>query len=251
MATAAGGGGFADAILIDLKRLHATWMELVFPRQRVEHSVLGKWKPSTTSGTIAYRVWAAIGILVVGFLYPLVLAGLATRFYSRRIDSAVATLGIVGVVVVAAALWGILTVIAHFQFSQEGFLAVAAAATVATVSAGLSAAFVKIGGRGTTVLFAYPAAMNAIFLPPTVAALFSGLMWELVFHRSDEIAIWILDTFLWLGGLNDLLRATFDLEEGFALVAMWAAIAVPLGWFLGVLVTLADVVRPKRRDSQT
>ena len=235
--------GIVGGIRIDLRRLHESWMELVFPRQRTTHAVLGKWTPSTTGGWVAYRLWGALGVLAVGLLYPLALFGFAVRFYSRRIDTLIAGIGIAGVVVIAAVVWGALTVVARLQFSTEGFLAVAAAAAVATVCAGLAALFTKVGGRGTTVVLAYPSAMTAIFLPPVVAALFSTVVGDVILPPSEQLAIWLLDTVLVVGGLNEWLRAEFELA-GMGYVVMWVGISVPAGWFLGGVVTLADLVRP-------
>ena len=31
---------------------------------------------------------------------------------------------------------------------------------------------------------------------------------------------------------------------------MWVVISVPLGWLLGIMVTLADFVRPKEADDE-
>ena len=219
-------------------------MELVFPRQRGSgHSVLGKWTPNTTPGWIAYRLWGALGVPVVAVLYPLALLGFMARFYSRRIDRVAAGLGVIGVVVLAAVLWGALTVVAHYQFSTRGFLAVLAAGIIATVAAGAAAGFTHVGGRGTSVLLAYPSAMTAIFLPPVAAALFSPTLASLVLPGSESLAIWLLDNVLYVGGLNDYLRSQYRLA-GAAYLGMWFGLSVPLGWLLGVLVTLADLVRP-------
>lgn len=233
-----------EGVRIDLRRLYYTWMELVYPRQRSTHSVLGRWTPNTTSGWIAYRLWGAIGVLVVAVLYPLTLIGVMTRFYSRRIDTMLAGIGILGVVLVAAVVWGALTVVAHFQLSWNGFLAVGAAGTVATISAGIAALATKVDGRFTTVAIAYPAAMTAIFLPPVVAALFSTTVLQTVFPFTWDLAVWILDNVLWIGGINEWLRESYELDE-IGMVLMWLGISVPLGWLLGVLVTLADAIRPK------
>ena len=231
------------AVRLDLRRLHEHWMELFFPRQRGAHSVLGKWHPSTRTGWIAYRGLAAFGALVVALLYPLVLVGLAARFHTRRIDSAAAGLGLLGVIACTGMVWGALTVVARLQFSQRGFMAVAAAAVVATAAAGIAVSFARLGGRGATVAIAYPAAMTAIFLPPVVAALFSATVGSIVFPGSTDLAIRLLDGPLALLGLDAYLRANYTLE-GVAYVGMWAAIAVPAGWLLGGVVTLADLIRP-------
>ncbi|MFW5940139.1 MAG: hypothetical protein ACOCQU_06805, partial [Halolamina sp.] len=151
----------------------------------------------------------------------------------------------VGVVGLAAVTWGLLTVGAWVrQFSTNGLIAVAAAGGVATISAGLAYVLSRRGGRLTSVLLAYPAAMTALFLPPVVAALYSPALAG-VLTGSTTLAIWILDNVLAVGGLNEIIRQNFALE-GPAYVAMWFGLAVPLGWLLGCVVTLADVIRPKQ-----
>lgn len=239
-----GGGGLVGAIRIDLQRLHESWMELVFPRQRgTGHSVLGKWTPNTTSGWIGYRLWSAIGVPIVAVLYPLALFGFMLRFYSTRIDRVAAGLGVVGVVVIAALVWGVLTVLAHQAFSTDGFLAVLAAGIVATVAAGLAVVTSQSGGRPVSVVFAYPAAMTALFLPPVVAALFSPTIGDVILSGSDSLAIWLLDTVLSVGGIDQWLSEQYTLA-GAAYLGMWFGIAVPLGWVIGSMVTLAELVRP-------
>ncbi|QHS18333.1 hypothetical protein GWK26_08320 [haloarchaeon 3A1-DGR] len=235
------------AVRIDVTRLHDTWMEVAFPRQLDASSVLGKWQPETTPQRIAYKLWAAIGIPLVLFGYPLLLVGFATRYYATRLDSAVTRIGVLGVLLVATLVWGTLTVITRVQLSTEAFLAVGAASVVAIASAGLAALFSKVGGRATSVLLAYPFAMTALFLPPVVAALFTPSLGEVIFPNSTELAVWILDTLLAVGGINDWLRANFTLE-GTGYVLMWFGLAIPTGWLLGLLVALADVIRPKPDD---
>ncbi|ADJ16202.1 hypothetical protein C497_09323 [Halalkalicoccus jeotgali B3] len=221
-------------------------MELFFPRQRGgAHSVLGKWTPSTAGGRVAYNGWAGVGALVVALLYPLVLVGFALRYYTRRIDRAAASLGLLGVVGLSAVVWGGLTIVAHLQFSRRGFIAVAAAAVVATVAAGAAVGFARAGGRGTTIVFAYPSAMTALFLPPVVAALFSVTLGSVILPGSTELAVRLLDGPLATAGASEFLRENYTLE-GAAYVGMWFAIAVPVGWVFGCVVTLANLVRPTR-----
>ncbi len=237
--------GLLGAIRIDIVRIHETWMGLVFPRQRdTAHSVLGKWTPSTTMGKIRYRLWGAIGILVIGLIYPLAVLGFATRFYSSRINRSAASLGFLGVILLSIIVWGALTAATYFsRISFEGFVAVGAAGGVATLSAVLALLFTRIGGRITTVVFGYPFAVTAIFLPPVVAALYSPSLAQIVFPRSQTFAIWILDNILDIYGINAILRARFDLV-GLAYVGMWFGLAVPIGWILGILVSIANLVRP-------
>jgi len=236
--------GIVQGVKIDLKRLHETWMELIFPRQLdAEDSVLGKWTPNSTGGWIQYRVWSVFGALIVALLYPLAVVGYFVRFQAVRFDGTAARLGVLGAVVLSVVVWGALTVLARIRFSTEGFLAVGAAAAVATVAAALAVLATQRGGRALSVLVGYPLGMTAVFLPPVVAALYSPTVANVVFPSSENLAIWILDNVLTIGDVNDYLRSQYDLQ-GLAYVGMWIGVSVPLGWFLGGLVALADVVRP-------
>ena len=244
--------GLIGAIRIDLLRLHETWMEVVFPRQLDPGHVLGKWKPETGVQTAGYYLWAAFGLPLVLIGYPLLLVGYGTRFYAIRLDSAATRLGVIGAVLLSVVVWGVLSAAASYQFgtvgsislNAEGFLAVVAASVVATVSAALAVLFGRVGGRVTSVLLAYPAAMTALFLPPVVAALFEPTLQEIIFPRSEDLAIEILDGPLSVAGIGELLREEFTLK-GVSYVLMWLALSVPLGWLLGGLVAFADIIRPK------
>jgi len=188
-------------------------------------------------------VWAIVGALAVGFAYPFALFGVIARSLARGVDSTTTRLGLLGTVFLAVLVWGALTVGAYFRFTFSGFLAVLAAAVVATTCAGLGFVFSQVGGRGTTIALAYPSAMTAVFLPPVVAAFYSPALGEVVFGGSENIAKWFLDNVLALGGINEYLRSQYDLT-GIAYVLMWLAISVPLGWFVGGLVALANTARP-------
>jgi len=232
------------AVRIDMLRLHETWMEVVFPRQLNPGHVLGKWKPETTLQKAGYYLWATIGMLPVLLGYPLLLVGFGTRYYASKLDSAATRLGILGAILLSVVVWGGLSVVARFQLSAEGFIAVLAASAVATAAAAAAVFFARIGGRLTSILLAYPSAMTALFLPPVVAALYSPTLGEIIFPNSEQLAIFILDNLLFIGGLNEILRERFALE-GVYYALMWFGLAVPIGWGLGVLVTFADLVRPK------
>ncbi|PSQ43264.1 hypothetical protein BRD17_06690 [Halobacteriales archaeon SW_7_68_16] len=246
MSTRSGdGGGVIGAIRVDLRRLHETWMELAFPRQRLpDGAAIAKWRPTDGGERVAYRLWSALGRLAVVLLYPLLLVGFVTRFYARHVAGAVGRAGIVGVVLASLLAWGSLTVIARYRFSPEGFVAVGAAAVVATVAGVLAVVFARAGGRGTTILFAYPFGVTALFLPPVVAALYSPTLADVVFPNSQSLAVWLLDNVLAVGGVDRWLRQSFELEDT-AYVAMWFGLAVPVGWVLGTTVALADAVRPR------
>jgi hypothetical protein len=237
--------GLVDAIRIDLRRLHDTWLELAFPRQLdAERTVVGRWRPETLPQKVAYGLWAALGVPLVALGYPLLLVGVVVRFNASRLDTATTRLGVVGVVLLSLLVWGALSAAAWLRdFSVDGLVAVVAASLVATVAAALAVVFSRVGGRGTTVLLAYPAGVTALFLPPVVAALYSPTLAAVVFPGSQSLAVWLLTNVLTVGGLADLLTARFDLR-GLGYVAMWVAISVPLGWLLGFVVSLANVVKP-------
>lgn len=243
--------GVVDGVRVDVVRLHETWMELLFPRQRsAEHSVLGKWSPTSTADRVKYRAWYALGVPLVAVLYPLLLLGFATRFYARRFDSATTRIGLAGTVLLAVVVWGALTALARVRLpSAEGFYAVAGASAVAVVAAGLAVGFQQLDGRPVTVLFAYPMAMTAIFLPPVVAALYDPAL-SGVLSGSEALADWLLDNVFALFGLDRTIREQYELE-GAAYVLMWFGISVPLGWLLGGVVTLADLVRPTDEQSES
>jgi len=238
--------GIVGGIRIDLKRLHETWMEVVYPRQRgADDTVLGKWTPDSQLQLALYRLWSAVGMPVIALVYPLVLLGAFLRFQTRRIDSTAARLGVVGVIGLSVLVWGALIALARFQLNLDpgGLVAVIAASVVATVSAALAVFTRRVGGRGTTVALAYPFGMTAIFLPPVVAALFSQDVASVVLPSSDRLARWLLWDVLDLVGLAEPLVENFE-REGGAYALMWLGISVPLGWVLGLLVSLADLVRP-------
>jgi hypothetical protein len=242
-------GGIVSGAVADLRQLHTFWMALVFPKVRQRHAVLGRWRPETTGGRIAYYAWGVAGGLGLALAYPLLLLGFATRFWVRRLDGTATRLGLVGVVVLTVVVWGLLTLLARIRFETEGFLAVAAASVVAVLSAVLALVFVRLDGRPVTVLLAYPSAMNAVFLPPVVAALYSPALARAVFPSSTTLAVWLLEN-VFTGPVGAFFETTFDLE-GLTYVALWFGIAAPVGWVLGVAVTLADVVRPKREDDES
>ncbi|WP_129114953.1 hypothetical protein [Halegenticoccus tardaugens] len=236
--------GLFGAVRIDLARLHATWMELAFPRQLDPGRIVGKWRPKTGPQRASYWGWAALGVPLVAVGYPLLLVGFAARFHAGRIGGVGARLGVAGVVALSLLVWGALSAVAHVRFSFNGFVAVLAASLVATVCAAFAVVFSRLGGRGTSVLFAYPAGVTALFLPPVVAALYSPELASVVFPNSYTLAVWLLDNVLAAFGISAFLRENFTLE-GVAYVGMWFGIAVPAGWLLGLVVALADVVRPR------
>lgn len=241
------GTGLVGGLVVDLKRLHETWMEIRYPRQlNAAQSVLGKWKPSTTAGMVAYRIWAAIGALVIAVLYPFVLTGYLIRFQAVKLDSLATRIGLIGVLVLAAIAWGGLSLLVRFELGvvAGGFIAVAVASVVAVVAAGGAYLTGTYGGRVSTVAIAYPLAVTAFVLPPVVAALFYAPIYEVIEPLSSSIAAWGRAHVLAPLGLRDWAVQTFDLE-GATIVALWVMISVPVGWLLGLVATLAAYVRPE------
>jgi hypothetical protein len=240
--------GLTDAIKYDVRVMHETWMEFVYPRQRgAEDTVLGKWQPEGTRQTLFYRLWSALGVPVVSIVYPLVLLGYFLRFQTRKINVTAVRLGFFGVVGMFLLLWGGLAAVIYFQFqdalTEGGATAVAAASGVAILSSALSYLFWRLDGRPITVLFAYPFAVTAIFLPPVVAALFSAALGDVILDSSDSLATWYVDEGPDPYGVVDYLVENFDRQEAHHVI-IWFAISVPVGWILGILVTLADLIRP-------
>jgi hypothetical protein len=243
---AAGNRGVVDAIKYDLRLMHETWMGLFYPRQRgTENTVLGKYRPEETAQLLVYRLLVAIGVLVVAVLYPLLLTGYFVRFQARKLNVTAVRLGLVGVVFVFILLWGGLVALIWFQFSGTfttvEIIAIAAASGVAVFSSALSYIFWRIGSRGTTIFLAYPFAMTALFLPPVVAALFHPVLEDIIIARSDELARQLFQASPAV--IQDPL-GQIDRQEGHHVI-IWFVFSFPIGWVLGVLVTLADLIRPE------
>lgn len=220
-------------------------MALLYPRQvGAEGTVLGKWRPQSRGARLGYRLWGALGALVVAVLYPVVLVGAVVRYHARRIDAAGRWLGLLGVLVAAGLVWTVLAlaVRARGPISAAGFYAVVAAGGVATASAVGALVFARVGGRKTTVLAGYPLGVTAFLLPPVVAALYSPALARLVFGGTRTMAVWALQHVI-PGVVAGPLTSTFDLA-GVTYVVLWFVVAIPVGWLLGAVVSLADVVRP-------
>lgn len=235
-----------EAIHRDLVLLHTRWMGLIFPQQDVSDGFgLKRWVPTSTSGWVIYQVWSVLGTPALIVAYPLALLGLIVRYYAWRIGRIAFDLGVIGASLVSAAGWGILLAMAHlYGIPFEGIVSVAIASVVAISSAVFAMGFARVDGRWTTVLISYPFAVTALFLPPVVTALYSPTVAEVVFPMSIRVANWILDNILTVGGFNAILVEQFNLV-GIAYIGMWVAISVPIGWLLGLLVTLADLTRPR------
>ncbi|MFB6282286.1 MAG: hypothetical protein ABEH40_09725 [Haloferacaceae archaeon] len=242
-----GSDGLVAGVGTDIGRLLARWRALVFPRQIDPHPVRGPWRPGTLAEHLAFWAWSLLGIVLICLVYPVVVVGLWIRYVTHRVDRAAAALGLVAVVLVVGLVWGALTALAWERLPRLGFRAVLAASVVATASAGLAWGFTRLGGRGLTVAFAYPFAVSAVLLPPVTAALFSPTLGAVVLPGSTSVAEWLLANVAGAVGLETVLRREFELA-GAAFVGMWFGIGTPVGWLLGLLVTLADAVRPRARD---
>ncbi|MFB6106062.1 MAG: hypothetical protein ABEJ70_03720 [Halobacteriaceae archaeon] len=236
----------AQAVWADLRRLHAAWVTTAF--QPEDLPVTERRVPRTARGVWAYRLWSGIGACSLVVAYPLFVLGLAARYYARRLDRLSAALGVAGVALLSTVVWGALTAATYLSpIASEGVVAVAVAGVVATASAVLALSVTRRTGRPGTVAVGYPLAVTALFLPPVVASLYSPTLASVVFPRSESLAVWLLDNVLAVGGVAAFIRATFELE-GLAYVGMWFGLAVPTGWVLGALVTLATRVRHTGRS---
>ncbi|GGM59682.1 hypothetical protein J2752_001690 [Halarchaeum rubridurum] len=233
------------AVKIDLVRLLGAWLDLAFDRPADEYAARG-WRPDGAATRVAFWCWYALGAVLVAASYPFVLLGFWVRYVAHQLDRIAAGLGVLVVVGVVALVWGGLTALAWDRLPTAGFRAVLAASVVATVSVGCCWAFARHRSRALTLLLAYPFGVAAVFLPPVTAALFSPTLGNVVLPGSTSLAAWLLDNVLGVAGLAATIRARFDLA-GFAFVGMWFGFAIPIGWALGLLVTVADAVRPQER----
>lgn len=236
-------GGLITAIRADVGRLHSSWMGLIFPAQESSTtSVLGKWKPQSRRQQITYGGWSIIGYILLLLTYPFAATAALVLLTAQGIDRTAASLGLVGVGGVTLLVWGAFTAAAYVQLPAQGFIAVAAATVVATVSAVLSRLTTRIDGRPVTVAISHPLAVTVLFLPPVTAAIYSPTVAEYVFPRSRSIAIWLLENILWIGNLNTVLQQMFELQ-GISHIAMWFALAFPVGWILGTVITVISLMR--------
>jgi hypothetical protein len=237
-----------SSVYTDLALLYDTWLTMGFPSRRDHHPALGGWEPSTTPRRVAFLVWAAFGVPAVAAVYPFAVVGFAVRFYARRLFRTAIRLGWLGVAVVASLAWtGFTAGVWLLDVPLVGVRAVAAGGGVAVLSAVASTAVARSGGRLSTVLVAYPLGVTALFLPPVVAAFYWPPLAEHVFPNSYALAVWLLEHPLAVGGVAEFLHDQFRLV-GFAYLGMWTGLATVVGWALGVLVTLADLVRPAPVD---
>ncbi len=237
------GSEFVAAVRTDLLRLLTVWRGLLFSVESTNHPTQARWRPQTGRDRLAFWAWSALGSVLIGVTYPFAVAGFWVRYTTRRLGRVAAGLGLLTIVAVVAVAWSALTALAWGRLPTAGFEAVLAASVAATASTGLAWGTARTGGRRLTLLAAYPFAVAAIFLPPVTAALVSPTLGEVVLPRSTSLAAWLLDNVLIVGDLSAVIRRRFDLS-GLAFVGMWAALAVPVGWGLGLLVVVADAVRP-------
>jgi hypothetical protein len=232
------------AIKADLVGLLTAWRKLLFSMESHSHPARNRWQPETTRDRLAFWAWSGLGAVLIAAAYPFAVAGFWARYVTRRLNRIATGLGLVAIVAVVGVAWGALTVLAWGQLPASGFAAVLTASVVATLSTALAWGTTRAGGRRLTLVAAYPFAVAAIFLPPVTAALVSPTLGEVILPRSTSLAAWLLDNVLAVGNLNTIIRQQFNLS-GAAFVGMWAGLAVPIGWGLGLLVTFANTVRPR------
>jgi hypothetical protein len=232
------------AIRADFVRLLTAWRAILFSTDSNDHPIRRRWRPETTRDRLAFWTWSGLGAVLIVAAYPFAVAGFWARYVTRQLNRIATGLGLVAIVAVVAVTWSALTALAWGQLPASGFTAVLTASVVATISAALAWGTARAGGRRLTLVAAYPFVVAAIFLPPVTAALFSPTLGEIILPRSTSLAEWILDNVLFVGDLNAVIRQRFNLS-GASFVGMWAGLAVPIGWGLGLLVTFANAVRPR------
>jgi hypothetical protein len=232
------------AIKADLVWLLTAWRKLLFSAESHSHPARNRWHPETTRDRLAFWAWSGLGAVLITAAYPFAVAGFWARYVTRRLNRIATGLGLVAILAVVGVAWGALTVLAWGQLPASGFAAVLTASVVATISTALAWGTTRAGGRRLTLVAAYPFAVAALFLPPVTAALVSPTLGEVILPRSTSLAAWLLDNVLTVGDLNTVIRQQFNLS-GAAFVGMWAGLAVPIGWMLGLLVTFANAVRPR------
>ncbi|WP_251342836.1 hypothetical protein [Haloplanus halophilus] len=232
------------AIKADFIRLLTAWRQVLFSADSDGHPVRGRWQPQTTRDRLAFWTWSGLGAVLIVAAYPFAVAGFWARYVTRQLNRIATGLGLVALVAVVAVAWSALTALAWGRFPASGFKAVLTASVVATGSTALAWGTASVGGRRLTLAAAYPFVVAAICLPPVTAALFSPTLGEVILPRSTSLAAWLLDNVLAVGNLNAVLRREFNLS-GIAFVGMWAGLAVPIGWGLGLLVAFANAVRPR------
>lgn len=92
----------------------------------------------------------------------------------------------------------------------------------------------EVAGR-MRIAVVYPLGIAAVILPIAVTAVLSPTFATSADWLSNALAIVLLDSIFAIGGLNEWLRATFDLD-GLGYVGFWLGIAMALGWLIGFIV---------------
>lgn len=85
------------------------------------------------------------------------------------------------------------------------------------------------------VLLLYPVALGILILPFAAAALASPTFAPWFHSASTHFAIIVLDSVFAVGGLDEWIRATFDLA-GVNYFLMWFGIVLATGWSIGVTI---------------
>jgi len=233
---------------VDLRRLLDAWRDIVFSRQIDEYSIQDRWQPDSAGTKLAFWAWSTLGVVLIGVVYPFAAVGFWTRYVGRQIDRLVAGLGVLVIIAAVGVLWGGLTALAWDRLPTAGFRAVLAASIVATTSVALSWVFARHGSRRLTLLLAYPFAVAAIFVPPVTAALFSPTIGAGILSESELFAEWLLNNVVISTELRSTIRQQFELA-GIAFIGMWFGFALPVGWALAGLVSLANLIRPRARKN--
>lgn len=125
----------------------------------------------------------------------------------------------------------------------EGLLVLVVGGSILGVTAGSALYIYERADTPLAVLALYPLLISVGLLPPAGVMLALPALRGWFQSASLRLAIWLLDYVLAVGGLNALIRRSFQIQGHY--FHMWVAIALTLGWLLGgaVLLKRAVVIR--------
>lgn len=218
-------------IQTDLSYLYRYWMSQIFPNQFEKHSVMGYWSPKTTKQKIGWNIWSFIGIFAIGITYMTILVGYTLIQTKYLLQSIIYTLGIKVSAVLLLILWGGTGII----ISPDRTIGLLGGLGFGLICLGIAGVGHKLQRK--TIL--YPAILNAILVPPTILALFSDYISQIVFPYSNTVAIYLLQYIFEPIGLREIINANFSLE-GIGLVVFWILSSIVIGWILALLVEITE-----------
>lgn len=142
----------------------------------------------------------------------------------------------------AAVFWGVGLVYGAARFGVSGFTALLGASIIAILSASVAVLFFLVPGKRKTIGLAYPFTLNVVLLPPLIIAYYEPIF-AFVWDYSNNMAVWILDTFLNYYDINTYLRQNYTMTNRLYIL-MWFGISYPVGWILGSSVYASKTYGP-------